>query len=175
MNDKIEYESIMYSVLKKYKLYYKRDDYIDLCYIGYTKALNTFDEAKGTLKSYIYNCVENEILSELRKQNAQKRQREECSYDMEMDNYGHTYIDMIPDDVDLERDIICVETNRELCEAVNKLPKNELFIISHLFELNEYNYTPAKVCKILNITTEQMEDMKNEALAKLKDMLGDIR
>ena len=175
MNSKIEYENIMYAVLKKYKLYHKRDDYIDLCYIGYTKAVNTFDEAKGSLKNYIYNCVENEILSELRKQNAQKRQREECSYDLEIDNNGHTYIDLIADDVDLERDMIAKETSRELSEAIGQLEKEERFIISHLFELNEQNYSPNKICKLLNITTEQMEAIKYTALAKLKEMLGEFR
>ena len=175
MDDKLEYEGIMYYVLKKYGLYSKRDNYIDLCYIGYTKAVNSYDSAKGSLKNYIYNCVENELLGELRKEKAQKRQREECSYDIEADDSGHTYIELIADDIDLERDLICEETNRELCEAVKRLPKSERFIISHLFELNEYNYTPNKICKVLGITTDQMEVIKDTALAKLKEMLGDIR
>lgn len=175
MNDKLEYEGIMYNVLKQYGLYDKRDDYIDLCYIGYSKALKSFDAAKGKLKSYIYNCVENEILSELRKQKAQKRQRYECSLEAEIDDHKHTFADIIADDIDLERDIICDETNRELCEAVNKLANDERFIISNLFELNERNYTPYKICRVLGITTEEMEAIKDTALAKLKDMLGEFR
>lgn len=175
MNDKLEHEGIMYNVLKQYGLYDKREEYIDLCYIGYSKALKSFDSAKGKLKSYIYNCVENEILSELRKQKAQKRQRYECSLDDDYDDRGHTFNDIIADDIDLERDIICEETNRELCEAVNKLANDERFIIANLFKLGDHNYTPNKICKVLNITTDQMEVIKNVALAKLKEMLGDIR
>ena len=175
MNNKLDNEGIMYNVLKRYGLYNRRDEYIDLCYIGYTKAINTFDSAKGKLKSYIFNCVENEILSELRKQSAQKRQRFECSLDDEYDEQGHTFNEVIADDIDLERDIICEETNKELCEAVNKLSYSERFVISHLFELNQINYTPNKICKVLNITTDQLEEIKTTALAKLKEMLGDIR
>lgn len=175
MDNKIENEGIMYNVLKRYGLYEQREDYIDLCYIGYTKAMNTFNSAKGRLKSYIFNCVENEILSELRKQKAQKRQRYECSLDEDYDDRNHTYNDIITDDIDLERDVICEETNKELCEAVNQLSCSERFVISNMFELNKTNYTPNKICKVLNITTDQLEEIKTTALAKLKEMLGDIR
>lgn len=175
MDNKIENEGIMYNVLKRYGLYEQREDYIDLCYIGYAKALNKFDKSKANIRTYIYKCVENEILQELRKEKAQKRQRYECSLDDEYDDRGHTFIETIADDIDLERDIICEETNKELCEAVNKLSYSERFVISHLFELNKINYTPNKICKVLNITTDQLEEIKTTALAKLKEMLGDIR
>ena len=43
----IEYEAMMYSILKKYGLYNKREDYIDLCYIGYAKGIKKYDSTKS--------------------------------------------------------------------------------------------------------------------------------
>ncbi len=85
----IEYEAMMYSILKKYGLYNKRDDYIDICYIGYAKALKKYDSSKSKATTYIYKCIENELLQCLRKENAIKRQRNETSLDYVYDDYGH--------------------------------------------------------------------------------------
>ena len=82
MTDKLEHEGMNICNLKKYGgLYNKRDEYIDVCYIGYAKLLNTFDEKKGELKWHIYRCMKNELLSELRKESRKKRQGVTVSFD----------------------------------------------------------------------------------------------
>src|SRR5574344_413712 len=110
----IDYESMMYSILKKYGLYNKREDYIDICYIGYVKALKKYDSSKSKPTTYIYKCIENELFQCLRKENAKKRQREEYSMDYIYDYNGHNLEDLISDDIDIENDFIEKEQNKEL-------------------------------------------------------------
>lgn len=168
-------EGIMYAVLKKYGLYNRRDDYIDVCYIGYTKAINNYDEAKGKLHNYIYNCVENELLTELRKENAVKRQRTECSADHVYDTCGASIYDIVADDIDLEADLIRKENNDYLHKAILKLSEQEQMIINSLFGLTKDIKTQAEVCRELNTNPAKVNQIKNKALAKLREMLGDIR
>ncbi len=169
----IEYEKIMYGVLKKYNLLDKKEDYIDLCYIGYTKAVNNYDESKATLSSYIYKCVENEILIQLRKERATKRTRQEYSMDYIYDDKGHSLNDIVANDVDMERDIIKEETNNELYNAISKLKRNEQIVIYNFYGLGNKKYTQKEISCILNIGQVQISRIKNRALEKLKEILNE--
>lgn len=160
----------MYSVLKKYGLYKKRDDYIDLCYIGYTKALKTYDSSRGTLVNYMFNCIENEILAEIRREQAIKRQRIEHS----LDDTDYQLSNMIPDNIDLEMNMIKCEEHKELCNAINKLTKIEQIVVCNLYELNDRKYTQTELAEILGKSQTDISIIKTQALLKLKNMLGDI-
>ena len=167
----IEHEGTMYAVLKKYGLYNKRDDYIDLCYIGYAKALNTFDESKGSFRNYLYNCCENEILNELRKENTAKRQREECSFDVEYNDEGSTLNDIVPSILDVEQEAISNETSTELTNAINSLTKTEQFIIRNLFDFDICKYNQSELAEILSMDQAQVSRIKDNTLLKLKEMI----
>ncbi len=167
-------EGILYAVLKKYGLYNKRDDYIDLCYIGYVKAINKYDETKGTLTNYIYNCVENELLTELRKERAIKRQRMECSTDQLLNDSGFTIYDIVSESDNIEDNLVEKEINAELYKAIENLDETEKFIIINSFGFSDKKYTQAEISKILNKNQAQISRIKERALKKLKDMLGDI-
>jgi len=158
-------------VLKKYGLYNKREDYIDLCYIGYAKALNSFDEGKGSFRNYLYNCCENEILSELTKQNRKKRQREEYSIDYSYDDQGKNLKETFADDFNIEDYIVTKETNDELYKKIETLEPIEQFIIKNLFELNDKKYSQNEVAEILEISQTQVSIIKSEALEKLRGKL----
>ena len=165
MTDKLEHEGTIYAVLKKYGLYNSRDEYIDICWIGYTKAINNFDKAKGTLRTYIYKCVENELLMELRKESRKKRQREEFSIDVE------NYSEVIPDEVDIETDTIKKETNEQLYVAISKLSDAEQMIINNSFNLGDNKITQQELAEQLNITQSQVSTIKDKALKKLKEIM----
>ena len=167
----IEYEAMMYSILKKYGLYNKREDYIDICYIGYTKALKKFDESKSKMCTYLYKCIENELLQELRKENALKRQREEASINYVYDERGHDLEDLISSDVDIENDFIEKEQKNQLCEAIKKLSKKEQFIIKYSFGLNCEEKTQEEIGQCLGVTKTQVGRLKAKILIKLKRMM----
>jgi len=167
----IEHEGTMYAVLKKYGLYNKREDYIDLCYIGYAKAKNTFDESKGSFRNYLYNCCENEILSELTKQSRKKRQRIESSMDYIFDEQGQSINNFVADIFNLEESIITDETNKNLYDKIATLEPIEQMVINNLFELTEKKYTQNDIAEQLGISQTQVSIIKNEALEKLKGKL----
>ena len=171
----IEYEAMMYFILKKYGLYDKRDDYIDLCYIGYTKGIKKYDSTKSKETTYIYKCIENEIKCCLRKENAIKRQREELSLDYVYDERGHDLEDLISSDVDIENDFIEKEQNNQLCEAIKKLSKREQYIIKYSFGLNCDEKTQDEIGQCLGIRQSQVSRLKDEILIKLKRMMEDER
>ena len=167
----IEHEAMMYSILKKYGLYNKREDYIDLCYIGYSKALKKYDSSKSKPTTYIYKCIENELLQCLRKENAIKRQRNETSLDYVYDERGHDLEDLISSDVDIENDFIEKEENNNLYNAIKKLSKREQFIIKYSFGLNCDEKTQSEIAEHLGIGQCQVSRLKDKILIKLKRMM----
>lgn len=50
--------NLIYAFIQDHKVDYKYDDIIDLLYIGYTKAINTYDSSKGKFSTYAYTCMQ---------------------------------------------------------------------------------------------------------------------
>lgn len=167
----IEHEKMMYSILKKYGLYNKREDYIDICYIGYAKALKKYDSSKSKPTTYIYKCIENELLQYLRKENAIKRQREELSINYIYDENGHTLEDLISNDVDIENDFIKKEQNKELYNSIKNLTKREQYIIKSFFGLGCIEKTQSEIGEHLGITQTQVSRLKDKILIKMRGMM----
>lgn len=164
----IEYEAMMYSILKKYGLYNKREDYIDICYIGYSKALKKYDSSKSKPATYFYKCIENEILQFLRRENAQKRQYEESSMDYVYDNHGHDLNDIISDNVNIEEDYIIKEQQQELFISLNKLNNKEKLVIKYCFGIGCDELKQDEIAKMLGVTQTQISRIKSKALLKLR-------
>src|SRR5574344_2806779 len=169
----IDYESMMYSILKKYGLYNKREDYIDICYIGYVKALKKYDSSKSKPATYFYKCIENEILQSLRKENAQKRQHEESSMDYVYDDHGHDLNDIISDNIKIEEDYIKKEQQQELFISLNKLNNKEKIVIKYYFGINCDKLKQDEIAKMFGVTQAQISRIKNRALEKLKEILNE--
>ena len=167
----IEHEAMMYSILKKYGLYNKREDYIDVCYIGYAKALKKYDSSKSKPTTYIYKCIENELIKCLRKESAIKRQREESSLDYVYDDHGHDLEDLIDSGIDIENDFIEKEQNKQLCEAIKKLSKKEQYIIKYSFGLNCEEKTQSEMAEHLGVRQSQVSKLKRKVLIKLKEIM----
>ena len=165
------YEPMMYSILKQFNLWHKKDDYIDLCYIGYSKALNNYDETKSKFGTYAYKCMKNEIIGELRKENANKRQRTELSFDLEYDEMGHSLKDIIKDDIDIEDNFIKLETSVELCEAIKKLTPQEQVIIKSTYNICRAPFTKGQLAQIFKIDQKEIDNINFIALKKLKVIL----
>src|SRR5574344_1956174 len=164
----IEYEKIMYGVLKKYNLLDKKEDYIDICYIGYAKALKKYDSSKSKPATYFYKCIENEILQSIRKENAQKRQHEESSMDYVYDDHGHDLNDIISDNVNIEEDYIKKEQQQELLVSLNKLNNKEKIVIKYYFGIGCDELKEDEIAKILGVTRAQISRIKSKALLKLR-------
>jgi RNA polymerase sporulation-specific sigma factor len=133
-----EHEKMMFFLLGKYKLLNQKDDYMDLCYIGYVKALNTFKEdKKASFSSYAYSCMENELKQELRKKKMKKRQREELSLDYIIDDQNDVY-ELISNNYNLEEECIKNESEKNIRKAISILDEQERSFIEDIY-INNLN------------------------------------
>ena len=168
----IEYESMMYSILSKYNIKNK-DDYIDICYIGYVKALKSYDRKRSCFSTYLYNCIKNEVFHELQKQNRAKRKGVELSLDYEYNNLGYDLFDTIADNTDLERDAIEKDKKERLYRAIGKLNKNEQIIIIKYFNLDNSDCKKGNIKDEVNLSKQRVDAIRKNALVKLREMMKD--
>ena len=163
-----EFEKLMYYLLAKYKLLNDKDDYIDLCYIGYTKAINTYDRDKNaSLNSYIYSCMANELKQEIRRKNSQKRKKEEYSLDYIMEENTNMY-ELISSKYCLEEELINKESKNNIIKAISILDEREQNIIKDMYldQLNrreigkKYKIEIRKINEILENAYNKMRDAK---------------
>lgn len=158
-----KYENMMYAILKRYNLLHKKDDYIDLCYIGYSKALKTYDSSTS-FSTYAYTCMENEIKQELRKQTRKKRIHEETSLDFMMeDNSVH---DIISDNYNLENNILSNEENKKILENIKCLENNQQI---YIIELCINKLTRDEISKKYDINVNKLKAELKMAYNKLRD------
>lgn len=155
MTDKLEYEEMIYAILKKYGLYNRRDEYIDVCYIGYAKALNTFDEKKGELKWHIYRCMKNELLSELRKESRKKRQGVTVSFDENTSDETTTLDD---------KTINGYETDK-LYECLFQLPVYEQYVVYETFFNGK---SQEEIAQRLEMKQASVSKIKKNGLDRIK-------
>lgn len=161
-----QYQDMMYYLLKKYGLLSKQDDYIDLCYIGYTKALNTFNDKKNvTFTTYAYKCMENELKQEIRKQNMKKRKREELSLDYILQDGRNTY-NLISDTDSTEEECFQRESYRNIQQTISDLDKEEKIYLTELY-IN--NMTKFDITKKYKIGIHKLNDILQNAYLKLKE------
>ena len=161
-----QYQDMMYYLLKKYGLLNKQDDFIDLCYIGYTKALNTFNNKKNvTFTTYVYKCMENELKQEIRKQNMKKRKRDEISLDYILQDGKNTY-NFISDIDSTEEAYLKLESNKNIRKTIEKLEKEERI---YLIEIYINNMTKFEITKKYKIGIHKLNEILQNAYLKLKE------
>lgn len=160
-----EYEKMMYFLLGKYKLLNQKDNYIDLCYIGYTKAINTYKEDKKTsFSSYAYSCMENELKMELRKNKMKKRQREELSLDYILDDQNNVYA-LVSSKYCLEEECIKNESEKNIRKAISILNEEEKCLIEEVY-INNLNKN--EIAKKYHIGISKINSILENAYNKLK-------
>lgn len=166
----IEYEKMMYSILNKYHIK-NTDDYIDICYIGYVKALKTFNEEKSSFCTHVYRCMNHELIREIKKQNRLKRKHVELSLDYQYKNNNQEFFESFSSNVDLERDIIEQEKKKELYDAISKLNKNERTIIIKYYNLDNSDCKKGDIRNEVGLSRQRVDIIRNDALIKLKRMM----
>lgn len=171
----MEYEGMMYFILKKYGLYDKREDYIDVCYLGYAKALNKYDKNKSKKVTYIFKCIENELSQQLRKENTKKSKRNDISLNYIIDETGWDLEKTISNDVDIENDFLKQEDICQLYQTFSKLNKREQYIIKKFFGINCEKKTQSEIGLKLGISQMQVSRLKDEILIKMRGMMEDER
>jgi RNA polymerase sporulation-specific sigma factor len=153
------------------------DDLISVGTIGLIKAINTFNNKKGTkLATYAAKCIENEILMQIRS-NARRKSEVSLQDPIGQDNEGNeiTLCDIICKDqesiVDEVNFKICVQTLRS---GIDKLlsPREKVVMQLRYGICDGYERTQLEVSKMLGISRSYISRIEKKAMAKLSEGVG---
>ncbi len=164
-------------IAKKYQGAYDNDDIISVGTIGLIKAINTFDDSKGSqLATYTARCIENEILMLLRS-NKKHKNTVSLSDVIGTDKEGNelTLIDLIAD----EEESVLSKVEKKIqsgnfLEFVKKtLDQREYKILVLRYGLNGGAPLPQReVASLLKISRSYISRIEKKAIEKLKNSIS---
>ena len=164
-------------IVKKYVGAAETDDLLSVGSIGLIKAINTYQEGKGTqLATYTARCIENEILMLLR---ASKKHKNNVllSDPVGVDKDGNelTLIDLLAEKEDSVFAQVKKSIQREkFVEHLKKfLSEREFTILSLRYGLEDGNALPQReVAKKLGISRSYISRIEKRAIEKARDNLN---
>lgn len=170
---------VLFEVLNKFaKTGYEKKDLVSIGNIGLLKAINTYDLSKGfEFTTYAIKCIDNEILTFLRKA---KNDKNNDSLDQVIfkDENGNevTLVDRLSDDSNIAEDYEKNETYFIVREMIKELPYRDKEIILMYFGFyNKKIYTQSEIAEKLNISRSYISDLIKKNIKILKKQLVDKR
>ena len=163
-------------IVKKYTGSAETDDLLSVGSIGLIKAINTFQEGKGTqLATYTARCIENEILMLLR---AGKKHKNSVSLSdpvgVDKDGNELTLIDLLAEKEDSVFAQVEKSIQREKFVAYLKkfLTEREFIILSLRYGLEDGIALPQReVAKKLGISRSYISRIEKRAIEKARERL----
>ncbi len=165
-------------VVKKYAGAAETDDLLSVGSIGLIKAINTFQDGKGTqLATYTARCIENEILMLLRSGKKHKN-NVSLTYPVGTDKDGNelTLIDLLSEKEDSVFAQVEKSIQREKFVALLKgfLNEREFSIISMRYGLIDGVALPQReVAKKLGISRSYISRIEKRAIEKARENLNE--
>ncbi len=146
------------------------EDLISIGTIGLIKAINTFDENRGTrLATYAARCIENEVLMYLR--NVKKTRAEVSIYDpIGFDKEGNeiSLIDVLFSDNDILEKVDIKMQEERIIQKMNILSKRERQVIEMRYGLfSGLKETQRDIAKKLGISRSYVSRIEKKAINKL--------
>ena len=166
---------LVYYVINKMKLRNETDDYYDLGMIALCRAANTYNENVGVnFSTYACRVIEREFLHHINGKKCLNRKANENTISLSMVLCDDMILeDVIPDDFNVEEDIIEKEKIDILYECVYMLPPIERFVIIHYYGLNNIEkMTQLELAKIFNTTPTTIQNKIKKGLKLLKMMMN---
>ena len=173
----LDNENLIYYIIKKSKFYGDVEELYSYGRIGLIKAAKSFNDSKNrSFSSYAYSCIRNEIYMYFRQIKKQPKNPISLSQSIECRDGNLCVEDLIPDDTDLEEDLMYNDMINKLYDSVDKLDDKEKFIIKHLYSLNGNEFlTQNDLAKILNTNQAQISRIKRRSINKLKKLMKDFK
>ncbi|NLG82442.1 MAG: RNA polymerase sporulation sigma factor SigK [Bacilli bacterium] len=163
-------------IVKKYEnTYDDKDDLLSIGTIGLIKAIDTYNDDKGTkLATYAAKCIENEILMQLRtnkKIRAEVSLNDPIGYDKEGNKI--TLIDVLQDeDHSIEDRVVFNDAIDKVLSLLPELSPREYEIIPRRFGLyNRKPETQRQIAKSLKISRSYVSRIEKRTLMKLYRLL----
>ncbi len=163
-------------IAKKYSNYGDNDELISIGSIGLIKAIESFNQEKGTaLATYASRCIENEILMTMR---TSKKHRSNVSLNepigVDKDGNELVIMDMLCDDHSVIEDVennIMMEKLLNITRSV--LTDREFEIVRYRYGLGGYPaLTQREVAKKFDISRSYVSRIEKKALEKIKQSVN---
>ena len=158
-------------VIKKYESTGEdAEDLISIGTIGLIKAINTFDESRGTrLATYAARCIENEVLMHLR--NLKKTRAEVSLYDpIGFDKEGNeiSLLDVLFADNDIVETVDSKMQEEKIVQKMGALSRRERQVIEMRYGLfTGIKETQRDIAKKLGISRSYVSRIEKKAINKL--------
>ena len=133
--------------------------------IGLYNAIKTYD---GSVKAstYYYKCIKNEILKDMQLKNSKRNKFNNSLFPLETNNGDGSLENLIPDDIDLENDIILEEIKREVRNTLERLkPEYKQVMILH-FGIECREHTFEEISAMLGTTPQNIYLLYKKAQRK---------
>lgn len=135
------------------------DDFYSLANEVFADVLNRYDNSQS-FDGFLYICLSNKIKSEMTKRNREKRKADRMSISIDTpigDEENSTLKDIIPDNVDIEKEIF--EEKEEGYSKKMMLYLNRLSSLQkEVLKLIIAGYSATEISNILHITDKQYAD-----------------
>lgn len=101
----------------------KDGDFEDAYSLGRFGLYNGIITYNGTTKksTYYYKCIKNAILREFQIKSLKKNKFQDSFLPLELNNGDGSLENLIPDDIDLERDLLLEETKKDVRETLKEI------------------------------------------------------
>ena len=169
-----KYEPLIKFIVKKYmtsanKYGLDYNDLIQEANVGFTDALNSYDEQKeASLKTFISLCIKRKLINAIRKAQTTKNKMQQASLslDYDYDKNGLPLIDVIKDETaDPLLKFSEQENEKVLLQKIKKeLSKNEQKVFSYL--LKGLNYK--EIALLLDKTEKQIDNTNQRIRNKVR-------
>jgi RNA polymerase sporulation-specific sigma factor len=146
------------------------EDLISIGTIGLIKAINTFDESRGTrLATYAARCIENEVLMHLR--NVKKTRAEVSIYDpIGYDKEGNeiSLLDVLFADNDILETVDIKMQEERIIQKMTALTRRERQVVEMRYGiLSGLKETQRDIAKKLGISRSYVSRIEKKAISKL--------
>ena len=134
--------NLAYTIANKYytsmTYLFDYDDIVSICFEALIAAANTFDTTRQVkFSTYAYNVIRNNLFSIYNWQKKKKENIIMISLDESQTDDEETLLSVLPDDIDLELDIVNNETVTQLYSYIEELPEELATIVKlHLKDMS---------------------------------------
>ncbi len=174
-----KYKYIIGITIKKYTMSAKmlNMEYKDLyqeALLGFSEAINRFDDASSSLPTFITLCVDRRLQVVLKKASRLKNKlmNESLSLEHVYEEDKQPLMDIISDD-NKNNPLLNLEMNEELDNLLEKIKKRLSQSENEVFSLMLKNYNYQQIAEILNRNVKQIDNAMQRIKVKIKQILED--
>lgn len=168
--DKLAIDNInlIYKFLSHYNINHIQDEILDILYIGYTKALNIYDESKGSFSTIAFECMKKEYFNyyTYAKREMRDFNKKPISLNTLLENEENELQDFIPDSsIDVEAEV-SRKLLRDYIDSIGEeiLTQNELQVFRYYYW---NDLTILEIAEKLNKSRQYVSECRIMAFQKI--------